>query len=110
MAYDETLADRVRGVLGTRDDVVEQRMFGGLAFMVAGHMACGVLGRDLIVRVGAEEGEEALAQPHVRPFDFTGRPSRGMVYVEPEAVTSEEDLRRWVATGLAFAAPEPNKK
>jgi len=109
MAYDETIADRVRGVLGTRDDVVEKKMFGGLAFMVAGHMACGVLGRDLIVRVGAEEGQEALAQPHVRPFDFTGRPSRGMVYVEPEAVASEEDLRRWIARGLAFAETKADK-
>jgi len=109
MAYDESLAHRVRVVLGQRDDVVEKKMFGGLAFMVGGHMACGVLRRDLIVRVGPDEGDGALAQPHVRPFDFTGRPSRGMVYVEPEGVTTDDDLRRWVAKGLAFASTKGDR-
>lgn len=109
MAYDEQLAARVRRELGKRKDVSERRMFGGLAFMVGGHMACGVLGRDLIVRVGPDEGDGALAQPHVRPFDFTGRPSRGMVYVEPEGVTTDDDLRRWVAKGLAFASTKGDR-
>lgn len=104
MAYDESLAHRVRVVLGQRDDVVEKKMFGGLAFMVGEHMACGVLGRDLIVRVGPDAGDDALAQAHVRPFDFTGRPSRGMVYVEPEGVARDDDLRRWIAKGLAFVS------
>jgi TfoX/Sxy family transcriptional regulator of competence genes len=104
MAYDEALADRVRHVLGTRDDVAEKKMFGGLSFMVGGHMALGILGRDLIVRVPAGEGDEVLAQPHVRPFDFTGRPTRGMVYVEPQGVATEDDLGRWVSKSLAYAA------
>jgi TfoX/Sxy family transcriptional regulator of competence genes len=75
-------------------------MFGGLAFMVDGHMACGVLRDELIVRVGAES-DAALADPHARPFDFTGRPSRGMVYVAPSGVATDADLERWVARGIA---------
>ena len=100
MAYDERLAERVRRVLDGRPGVTERRMFGGLAFMVDGHMACGVLRDELIVRVGAES-DAALADPHARPFDFTGRPSRGMVYVAPSGVATDADLERWVARGVA---------
>ena len=74
VAYDEELAERVREVLAPRSDVSERRMFGGIAFMLGGNMACGVLGEDLIVRLGDEEGEKALAEDGVRPFDFTGKP------------------------------------
>ena len=103
MAFDDVLADRVRTILAKRGDVNERRMFGGLAFMVRDHMACGVLGRDLIVRVGPEGADEALAQPHARPFDFTGRPSRGIVYVAPEGVANDAQLESWVKRGLRMA-------
>ena len=109
MAYDEQLAERVRDALALREDVTEQRMFGGIAFMLAGNMACGVLGDDLIVRVGPEEHERALAEPHVRPFDFTGRPSKGIVFVSPAGVASDETLAGWVEAGADFAASLPAK-
>ena len=98
MAYDEQLAARVRRELGKRKDVSERRMFGGLAFMVGGHMACGVLKDELIVRV--DPTSEAASLPHARPFDFTVRPTRGMVYVAPAGVVTEDDLRDWVERGL----------
>jgi len=76
-------------------------MFGGICFMVRGSMYCGVIGPDLIVRVGRDHCEEALAQPHARVFDFTGRPSRGMVYVGPAATRAASSLERWLERGLA---------
>ncbi len=103
LAYDEVLAERVRSLLASRHDVRELRMFGGLAFMVADKMAVGIVGDDLMVRVGRDAYDEMLAQPHARPMDFTGRPSRGMVYVAPAGVTSEEGLARWVTIGTTYA-------
>ena len=81
MAYDEDLADRVRAVFAGRPGVREQKMFGGLCFMLDGNMACGILGSELVVRVGKENLEDALSQPHSRPFDMTGRSMRSFVYV-----------------------------
>jgi len=75
MAYDDELADRIRDALSHRDDVEERKMFGGLAFMVAGHMAVGIVGAELMVRLGQERAAAALAEEHVRPMDFTGRPA-----------------------------------
>ena len=77
MAYDEKLADRVRGVLVDRRDVHEKKMFGGLAFMVRGHMCVGIVDRELMARIGPDASEKALTRPHVRPMDFTGRPLKG---------------------------------
>ena len=108
MAYDEALADRIRGTLKGRDDVEERKMFGGIAFMVAGRMACGVIRDDLMVKVGPDANDEALAEPHTRPMDFTGRPMRGMVYVAPAGVATDADLERWVQRAASFAtAGEP---
>jgi TfoX/Sxy family transcriptional regulator of competence genes len=103
MAYDEALADRIRRMLATRDDVEERRMFGGIAFMVAGRMACGVIHDDLMVRVGPDGHDDALAQPHARPMDFTGRPMRGMVYVAPAGIATDEGLARWVDRAVTVA-------
>jgi TfoX/Sxy family transcriptional regulator of competence genes len=85
MAYDEALAQRVRDLLAPREELTEREMFGGIAFMLAGNMACGVIGGDLLVRLGKEDAERALGEPHVRPMDFTGRPMKTTVYVDPEA-------------------------
>lgn len=106
MAYDEGLAERIRTALGGRDDVVEKKMFGGVAFMVSGRMAVGVVHDDLMVRVGPAGHDEALAQPGTRPMDFTGRPSRGMVYVAAQAIASEDALRRWLDRAVAVAVTE----
>lgn len=84
-------------------------MFGGLAFMVHGHMAAGVLANDLMVRVGPDAYDEALAQPHARPMDFTGRPMRGLVYVGPAGTSDEASLAAWVERGLAFVDTLPPK-
>ena len=81
MAYDEKLADRIRQAVGPRGDVTEKKMFGGLAFLLDGKMFCGIVKDDLMVRVGPERYEAALAEAHVRPMDFTGRPMNGYVYV-----------------------------
>jgi TfoX/Sxy family transcriptional regulator of competence genes len=105
MSYDEKLAGRIRRLLSLRSEaVVERRMFGGLCFMVDGAMCCGVLKTELIVRVGPEHHAEALTHRHARPFDFTGRPSRGMVYVAPGGIKTVAQLEEWIRKGLAFAA------
>jgi hypothetical protein len=106
MAYDEGLATRVREVLGDRPGLVEKQMFGGLAFLVGGNMACGVRGEDLIVRVAADA---ALGEPGARPFDLTGRPMKGWLLVDPDGHAEDEDLRRWVDRGLAYAGSLPPK-
>jgi hypothetical protein len=85
-------------------------MFGGLCFMVAGAMCCGLTKSDLMVRVGPERYEEAVAQPHARPMDFTGRPLKGMVYVAPEGLRTRGSLERWVRRGLAVIATPGNRR
>jgi len=109
MAYDEELADRVRKVLRGRKGVVERKMFGGLAIMLQGHMACGVLQGDLVVRVGPEAYKEALKSPHARVMDFTGRPMRGFVVVDADGTLSDGDLEDWIARGVTFARSLPPK-
>ena len=109
MAYDEALADRIRELLSARREVSERKMFGGIVFMVAGNMACGVLGKDLIVRLGDEEAEKALGEEGVRPFDFTGRPMKTTVYVSPERTADDAGLAEWVEAGAGYAATLPAK-
>lgn len=107
MSYDERLAARIRAVLAERGDVLERKMFGGLCFLVGGAMCCGIAKSDFMVRVGPELYEEALAQPHARPMDFTGRPLKGMVYVAPAGLRSRASLERWVNRALTFLATLP---
>ena len=109
MAYDEELADRVRVSLADRTDVSERKMFGGLSFMLRGNMCCGVEKENLMVRVGPDAYDEALAQPAARLMDFTGRPMKGMVFVGPEGYESDEGLRSWVERGVEYALSLPAK-
>ena len=109
MAYDESVTRRVRAELGELPGLVEKKMFGGVGFIVLGNMAVGVLGSDLIVRVGAARHAEALAQPHARVFDTTGRSMQGWVLVSPEGYETKEDLRRWIDQGVTFALSLPAK-
>ncbi|MGH2382716.1 MAG: TfoX/Sxy family protein [Candidatus Limnocylindria bacterium] len=110
MAYDEALAERIRAVLADRDNVTEQKMFGGIAFMISDRMAVGVVHDDLMVRVGPDAHDDAVARPHARPMDFTGRPMRGFVYVAPAGAADDRDLAQWVEAGAAFAASQPPKR
>lgn len=104
MAFDEALADRIRKVLGPRLELSEKKMFGGLAFLADGKMFCGLAKGELMLRVGPQRYEEALAEPHVRPMDFTGRPLKGYVYIAPAGLRTEKQLRRWIEQALAFVA------
>jgi TfoX/Sxy family transcriptional regulator of competence genes len=107
MAFDENLAARIRSALASRTDVVEKRMFGGLAFMVNGRMCCGIVKTDLMLRVGPSRQQEMLAKPHARVMDFTGRPSNGMIYVSPEGLRTDTALRSWIGEALEFVmSPE----
>ena len=109
MAYDEAMAYRIRAALADQDGVTEKKMFGGLAFMVNGHMCCGLAKDNLMLRVGSDQYEACLAQPHAREMDFTGRPMRGMIYVDEAGYAADEDLQTWVNRGLAFVTTLPPK-
>jgi TfoX/Sxy family transcriptional regulator of competence genes len=109
MAYDETLAARIGTILASHDGLTERKMFGGIAFMLNGHMCCGVTRSDLMVRVGPDAYEDSLAQPHARPMDFTGRPMKGMIYVGAAGYQDDASLRAWVDRGVAFASSLPPK-
>ena len=102
MAYDEALADSIRRALGPRPDVAEAKMFGGLAFLRNGKMFCGIVKDDLMVRLGQERAAEALADPRVRPMDFTGRPMKGYVYVAAAGTRTVKAIRTWVEPALSF--------
>jgi TfoX/Sxy family transcriptional regulator of competence genes len=108
VAYDETLAARVRNVLAGDPGMTERKMFGGLAFMLHGHMCCGIVGDELMLRLGADLADDALRGHHVRPMDFTGRPMTGMVYVAPEGLRGR-GLRSWVEKAAGYARSLPPK-
>jgi hypothetical protein len=108
VAYDEDLADCIRDALAGRD-VREQKMFGGLAFMIGGHMTVGVVDDELMARVGPDGEDDALAQPHVRAMDFTGRPMTGFVFVAAPGVATDAAVAAWVDRCLAFTETLPPK-
>lgn len=109
MAYDEKLADRIRKVLTRHKALTERKMFGGIAFMLRGKMCCGVSKNDLVVRVGPEHYEKALSRPHTRPMDFTGRPLKGFVFVDPGGYKTGKALAKWVKEAVDFAMTLPRK-
>jgi hypothetical protein len=109
MAYDESVAERLRTTFAGKSGVTEKKMFGGIAFMLGGNMCCGVIGSELMARVGPDQHEAALARPHARIMDFTGRPMKGYVYVAPEGFENEKDLRGWVEMCERFVGTLPVK-
>jgi TfoX/Sxy family transcriptional regulator of competence genes len=109
MAFDEGLAERIRAVLDARSDVDERKMFGGIAFLVAGNMACGVMGDELLVRVGPADAGALESEPGARRADMAGRPMKDWLLVAPEATADDGDLERWVRRGEDFAASLPPK-
>ena len=109
MAFDERLAQRIRDQLGGTDAVAERKMFGGLSFMVGGNLCVGVMGDELIARVGPDATEAALGRPGSRLFDFGGRPMRGWVAVDPGALQADDALAAWVDDALRFVRSLPPK-
>ncbi len=109
MSYDENLAERIRSILSDQTELSERNMFGGLAFMLRGHMCCGVNGVELMARVGPDAYEAALQEPHVREMDFTGKPLKGFVYVSADGTASEANLGKWVERAAEFVLSLPPK-
>jgi TfoX/Sxy family transcriptional regulator of competence genes len=107
MAYDEKLEARIRDLLGPYTDLEAKKMFGGLCFLINGNMACGVLNGELIAKVDPERNDALLKKPGARPFDFSGRPMKGILYVGPNGVKTSKDLHFWVETSLAHALSKP---
>jgi TfoX/Sxy family transcriptional regulator of competence genes len=109
MAYDEALAQRVREALRGEAGITEKKMFGGIAFLQAGHMFVGVAGDSLMARVGPANYDAALRTKGVREMDFTGKPMRGYVFVDTEGLRAPGQVRRWVRQCAEFAATLPPK-
>lgn len=109
MAYNAGLADDIRARIGSRTDLTEKEMFGGIAFMVGGNMAVGVSGDDLMVRVGKETYDDALTETGVREFDMSGKPMRGWVLVSDAGYSTEADLESWIDRGVSYAESLPPK-
>ena len=109
MAYSEELAERIRTVIAGRTAVSERKMFGGVVWMVNGHMACGTAGENLMVRLHRDDVERALGEPHVGPMELTGRRMRGFIVVEAASIAKPTELARWVDAGADYAASLPQK-
>ena len=109
MAFDKNLAARIRKALARKKGVEEKKMFGGVGYLLNGNMLVGVWKESLIVRLGAEQGEEALLEPHVKPFDITGKAMRGWVMVTPEGIEDDDQLNAWIQRAVKFVGKLPGK-
>ena len=109
MAFDENLADRIRHALARKKNIDEKKMFGGIGFLLNGNMLVGVWKDSLIVRLGHDDGDKALLEPHVRPFDITGRAMKGWLLVEPEGVQDDAELTAWIQQAAKFVGSLPAK-
>jgi TfoX/Sxy family transcriptional regulator of competence genes len=109
MAYDERMAERVRKLLKRRKGITERKMFGGLAFLLNGNMCCGIIEKDLMLRLGEEGAAKALKRGHTREMDFTGKPLKTMVYVSAAGYRSDDQLRGWVNQAISFVKTLPTK-
>jgi len=109
MAYSESLADRIRTMLGRQAAIEEKKMFGGVGFLLNGNLLVGVWKTSLVARIGTEQYDEALAEEHVRKFDITGREMRGWVLVDGDGVESGEQLRSWIDRATNFVRELPGK-
>jgi TfoX/Sxy family transcriptional regulator of competence genes len=109
MPFDELLAARIRAALARKKGIDEKKMFGGLGFLLHGNMLVGVWKNSLIARIGPEQAEIALLEPHVKPMDITGKPLKGWIMVEPEGVSDDDAVKDWVQRALTFVAKLPAK-
>ena len=111
MAYDEELADRIRALLGDRAGLKEQKMFGGLAFLIGGNMAVAASGQGgILVRVDPEESDELVATTPAEPLEMRGRSMAGWLRVDTEAVHTQAELEPWVRRGVAYARSLPPRR
>jgi TfoX/Sxy family transcriptional regulator of competence genes len=111
MAYDEELADRLRELVQGENGVTEKRMFGGLAFLINGNMAVSASGQGgLLLRVDPAETDELAADPNARRFEMRGREMDGWLRVDTDGLSSDRQLERWVARGVAYARSLPPKR
>jgi len=109
MAFDESLAARIRKAIGRKKGIEEKKMFGGLGFLLNGNMCVGVWKNSMIVRLGTEESESALLEPHVGEFDITGKAMKGWIMVAAEGVAGEIDVKQWVQRAVRFVGKLPVK-
>ena len=109
MPFDEGLAERVRFLVGHSAGLTERKMFGGLCFMLQGNMSFGIVGSELMVRVGPDFTQRHWHSLTPREMDFTGRSMRGMVFVSEDGISEDEDLEGWLKRGMAFAGSLPAK-
>lgn len=109
MAYDETLAGRIRDAIAAKPGIVEKKMFGGVGFLLNGNMLVGVWNDSLIARVGPEASYEALQKPHVRPMDITGKPMKGWLMIEPDGIDKDAQLKSWIQLAIQFVSTLPAK-
>ena len=109
MAFDESLAARIRQHLARRKSVEEKKMFGGVGFLLHGNMLVGVWKESLVARLGPDQGEAALKQPHVKDFDITGRAMKGWVLVAPAGVEGDDQLKEWIQRAVNFVGKLPGK-
>jgi TfoX/Sxy family transcriptional regulator of competence genes len=110
MAYDEALAERIKSIIGAREALTERKMFGGIAWMVGGNMACGVMGDEMCVKLSEEDAQHALNEAGTRPFEMRGRQAKAFVIVSGERVADDAELARWVDAGADHAASLPAKQ
>jgi hypothetical protein len=110
MAYDEDLADRIRDLLADEPGVTEQKMFGGLAFLIGGNMSVAASGQGgLLLRIDPDQAEDLVSRAHAEAFVMRGRPMDGWLRVAPEGVVRSSDLRQWVTLGVSYARSLPPK-
>lgn len=109
MAYDEGLVQRIREALRDVPGIGEKKMFGGLCFTLGGNMMVGIVRESLMVRMGEVEALAALSKPGARPMDFTGKPMKGYLFVDPIGIAEDRDLEEWISMSQQFAQSLPVK-
>jgi hypothetical protein len=109
MAFNEALAERIRHGLARKKGIEEKKMFGGVGFLMNGNMLVGVWKNSMIVRVGPDNYEEVLLEPHIKEFDITGKPMKGWLMVEPEGVEDGGQVKAWIQRAFKFVGKLPAK-
>ena len=109
MAFDETLAARIRTALGRKRGIEDKTLFGCFCLLLNGNVLVGVWKNSLIVRLGNEQGEDALLEPHVKPFDITGKAMKGWVVVAPKGIEDDDQLKAWIQRAVKFVGKMPEK-